>query len=113
MEEAARRSGDEEAARQASQLAGEVSISAGTVYLSLVIGLIAATALIVAGVGYLKMSKGAGYVMGHVYAILAIVNVIIGLAMLHSGFGFFTVIGLAYPVLTLILLNTTFKKCFA
>jgi uncharacterized membrane protein YkvI len=34
---------------------------------------------------------------------------VLSLATLHQGFGIGNLIGLIYPVLTLILLNTTFK----
>jgi len=89
---------------------GKVSLPG--VYLSLFLGLILAALLIVSGVGYLGQKKVAGKLLGNVYAIVAIVNVIIGLVMVHSGFGFFAIIGLAYPIVTLALLNTTFAKAF-
>jgi len=92
---------------------GKVSVpGAGSVYLSLFLGLVVAALLIVSGVGYLGQKKVAGKLLGNVYAIVAIVNVIIGLVMVHSGFGFFAIIGLAYPIVTLALLNTTFAKAF-
>jgi hypothetical protein len=92
---------------------GKVSVpGAGAVYLSLFLGLVASALLIVSGVGYLGQKKVTGKLLGNVYAIVAIINVIVGLVMVHSGFGFFAIIGLAYPIVTLALLNTTFARAF-
>jgi hypothetical protein len=90
----------------------DVKVSLPGAYLNLFLGLILAALLIVSGVGYLGQKKVAGKLLGNVYAIVAIVNVIIGLVMVHSGFGFFAIIGLAYPIVTLALLNTVFAKAF-
>ncbi len=79
------------------------------VWLNLIIGLVVAAMLLVAGVGYLKMSRS-GYIFGNVYAILSIVNTIVG--MIAVGFGVGSIIGLAYPIITLALLNGPFKKYF-
>jgi hypothetical protein len=86
-------------------------VSVAIVWVSIILGLVAAAMLIVSGVGYIKMSKASGYSLGMVYAIVAIANVIISLVG-GLGFGASAIIGLAYPVLTIILLNTAFKKCF-
>ena len=85
--------------------------SVAIVWVTFLLGLVTAAMLIVSGVGYIKMSKSTGYSLGMVYAIVAIANVIISLVG-GLGFGASAIIGLAYPVLTLVLLNTTFKKCF-
>ncbi len=82
---------------------------AGAVYLSLLLGAVRMILLIASGVGYLGQKKFLGRTLGNVYAILGIAGFAIDLAMLHSGVGLFAIIGLVYPVLTLILLNTTFK----
>ena len=54
--------------------------------------------------------------LGNAYAILAIVSsVVSGLvvsAEAGGGFNIGTIVGLVYPVLTLALLNTTFKEDF-
>ena len=91
--------------------AAGAEISIGLAWVNLLLATVAAVMLIVSGIGYIKMSKTLGYTMGMVYAIVSIVSSILGVTA-GMGFGAGTVIGLAYPVLTLILLNTTFKKCF-
>ena len=69
---------------------------------------LSAALLIVSGVGYIGQKRVMGRMMGNFYGVTSIVNN--GLSIANGGeFSFFTIIGLVYPVLTLILLNTTFK----
>jgi hypothetical protein len=82
---------------------------AGVIYFAILLGVVRIICLITAGVGYLQQKKFLGRTLGHVYAILGIADTAIGVAMLHTGFGIGAIIGLIYPVLTLILINTTFK----
>jgi hypothetical protein len=95
---------------------GEATISsapgAGMIYLSLALSVVGIILLIASGVGYLKLKKFLGKTLGNVYALLSIANSIVGIAVLKLGFGFGTILGLIYPVLTLILLNTVFKDEF-
>jgi hypothetical protein len=65
--------------------------------------------LIASGVGYLKQKRGLGRGVGNAYAIVSLVSKVIALITIHNSFGIGVIIGLVYPVLTLILLNTTFK----
>jgi hypothetical protein len=83
--------------------------SAGIIYFALLLGVIRVILLITAGVGYLGQKKFLGRTLGNAYAILGIADFAIAIAMLHTGVGLFSIIGLVYPVLTLILVNTTFK----
>jgi len=83
---------------------------AGTVYLYVALSIVCAALLLASGVGYLGMKKGMGYIGGCAYGAVSIVASIIW--VIATTFGFGTIIGLVYPILTLILLNTTFKKCF-
>ena len=70
---------------------------------------LSAALLIVSGVGYIGQKRVMGRIMGNFYGATSIVNN--GLSIANGGeFSFFTIIGLVYPVLTLILLNTTFKE---
>ena len=70
---------------------------------------LSAALLIVSGVGYIGQKRVMGRMMGNFYGVTSIVNN--GLSIANGGeFSFFTIIGLVYPVLTLILLNTTFKE---
>ena len=78
-------------------------------------GLITSALLLIAGIGYLKMRRW-GWIAGNLYAVLSIVTAILtGLLMpptLGGGFNLMSIVGLIYPVLTVILLNTTFKAEF-
>jgi hypothetical protein len=88
----------------------------GLFYFILLLLAVQAFLLIASGVGYLKQKKVLGRGLGNAYAILAIVSsVVSGLvvsAEAGGGFNIGTIIGLVYPVLTLALLNTTFKEDF-
>jgi hypothetical protein len=86
-----------------------VHISPGAVYLSLLLGLVSVSLMIAAGVGYLKQKRMLGRTLGNVYAITSLINTVIGIVAIKNGFGIGTIIGLIYPLLTLFLLNTTFK----
>jgi hypothetical protein len=88
------------------------NVSKGDVYAALVLGVARMGILLAAGVGYLQQKKFLGRTLGNVYAILAIGDTVLGLTLLKQGFGIGAIIGLVYPVLTLILLNTTFKDDF-
>jgi hypothetical protein len=78
-----------------------------------VFSLISNVLLLLSGIGYLKQKKFLGRTIGNIYAIIAIVSsVSTGMMFpseLSGGFNIGTIIGLIYPVLTLILLNTTFR----
>ena len=91
------------------KLEGAGGISKGVVYAALLLGVLRMAILLAAGVGYIKQKKFLGRTMGNVYAILALADTGIGLALLKTGFGIGAIIGLIYPILTLILINTTFK----
>ena len=84
--------------------------SIGVIYLYSALLLLAAGLLITSGVGYIKQKLFLGRKLGNAYAGVSLLNTVIGLAMIGGGFGIGTIIGLIYPVLTLVLLNTTFKE---
>ena len=69
--------------------------------------------LLVSGIGYLKQKKFLGRMIGNTYAVIAIVSGIVSGMMwpreMGGSFNLATMLGLIYPVVTLILLNTTFK----
>ncbi len=81
-----------------------------------VAGGITGVLLLASGVGYLKQKKFLGRFLGNVYAITAIIQGTVTGMMLSpaigGGFNLGSIIGLIYPVLTLALLNTTFKEDF-
>jgi hypothetical protein len=77
------------------------------------LSLISCVLLLLSGIGYLKQKKFLGRTIGNTYAVITIVGSVISGTMfapeLRGGFNIGTIISLIYPVLTLILLNTTFK----
>jgi hypothetical protein len=96
-------------AAEGAAAAAEVKVSTGLVWALLLLGFVRMGLLVTAGVGYLGQKRFLGRTLGNTYAILALADTGIGLALVNTGFGIGTLIGLVYPVLTLILLNTTFK----
>jgi len=80
----------------------------------LVLTVITSVLLLVSGIGYLKQKKFMGWMIGNTYAVISIVSSIVAGAMFASelggGFNIGTIIGLIYPIVTLVLLNTTFKE---
>lgn len=81
---------------------------AGLLLLNVVLSLATVTLLIVSGVGYLGMKRMLGRTMGNLYAVVSLATSAIGIMV--AGFGFLTIIGLVYPLLTLALINGTFKE---
>ena len=84
----------------------------GLIVMSAILGIL----LLLSGIGYLKQKKLLGRTLGNAYAILAIAVGIVSAVLMQPGVGggfhIGTIIGLIYPVLTLILLNTIFKEDF-
>ena len=72
--------------------------------------------LLVSGIGYLKQKKFLGRKLGNTYAVLSIATTVLELAILPDvitgGQTIMVVVALLYPILTLFLLNTTFKEDF-
>ena len=64
--------------------------------------------LIVSGVGYLKQKRFLGRTLGTVYGLVSLGGTILGVAT-GGGVGVFTIIFAVYPILTLIMVNGTFK----
>lgn len=85
-------------------------------YLTLALSLLSTVLMLASGVGYLQQKKFLGRTLGSAYALLAILQTLINGMLLTEefggGFGLATVVGLIYPILTLFLLNTTFKEDF-
>jgi hypothetical protein len=79
-----------------------------------VLSLVSNVLLLLSGIGYLKQKKVLGWMMGNAYAILSIISSIISAltfpAEIGGGFNIGIIIGLIYPIVTLALLNTTFKE---
>ncbi len=72
--------------------------------------------LIISGVGCLKGNNISGRWFGNLYAVFAIVKIIIVAVFgehFFSNFSMFTILGLVYPVLLLVFLNLVFRDIWA
>ncbi len=98
---------------QKAQIEAMQNMGTPVLVLLFVLTLLSGVLLLLSGIGYLKQKRVLGRMIGNVYAVLAIVGSIVsGLLFkpeLGGGFNISTIIGLVYPILTLILINTTFK----
>jgi len=97
--------------RQAVQLVGENGM------LAQAIGTVLSSVLLLAsGVGYLRQSRFWGRTLGNAYAAQSIAISIVAAWLIgeHTGRGieFAVLVWIVYPVLTLILINGTFKEDF-
>jgi hypothetical protein len=68
--------------------------------------------LIAAGVGYLKLKRKQGWLLGNVWAATSLVTTIAQLVIVHASFTISLFIMFLYPLVTLGALNTTFKQDF-
>jgi hypothetical protein len=82
---------------------------AGMVYVAILLSVVSTVLMIASGVGYLKQRRFLGRTLGNAYAAFSIGSSVFAIVALSAGVGIGTIIGLIYPVLTLVLLNTTFK----
>lgn len=94
---------DGERARNDIELAGGM----GWIWLSIIISGVNAVLLLISGIGYLKQKLVMGRYIGTAYALSSLVFSALYGAMVRFEFG--SLVGIVYPVLTLVLLNTTFK----
>src|SRR5215470_13231357 len=60
--------------------AGKLEISAGGIYLSLLLGAVGVCLLIASGVGYLKQKRVLGRGVGNAYAIISLAGQVVSLA---------------------------------
>ena len=86
----------------------EAGMNGALLLVTIVLSIASCVLLIISGVGYIKQKRVMGRTMGSLYGILALVGTILTLVS-GGDFGFGEIIGLIYPVLTLIMVNTTFK----
>lgn len=78
-------------------------------YVSLLLTIISAGLLITSGVGYIKQKLFIGRKLGNAYVACSLIGTTIGIAA-GDGFGVSTIIMVIYPLLTVFLINTTFKE---
>ena len=77
------------------------------IWVNIALGIILTVLLILSGIGYLGQKKVLGRYMGNAYGILGLIGVALQLTVQSFGIG--SIVGMVYPVLTLIFINTTFK----
>lgn len=105
---------DDENLKQLIELAQET----GGVLLGfiLLVSVVSSILLLASAIGYLKLKRFLGRTLGNAYGVLSLIYVAITAAtldpLLGGGFGLPQIIGLIYPILTLFLLNVTFKEDF-
>jgi hypothetical protein len=77
---------------------------------------ISSVLLLISGIGYLKQKKLLGRMLGNFAALLSIIIAVVSVFMIPGraggGFSLGFIFNIIYPLLTLILLNTTFKEDF-
>ena len=80
----------------------------GLIWVSIFLGLATTILLITSGVGYIKQKRFLGRTLGNLYAVCSLADSGIALAVGSNMLG--VLIFAVYPLLTLLLLNTTFKE---
>jgi len=82
------------------------------ILMAAILMLVSMTLLIVSGIGYIGQKRILGQRVGSIYGMIGIAGTVLVILVAKTGFGIETIIGLTYPILTLVLLNTTFKEDF-
>jgi heme/copper-type cytochrome/quinol oxidase subunit 3 len=96
-----------EQARTEFEAKAEVTVEDDALVVQLVVTAVMTALLLASGIGYLKQRRFLGRTIGNVYSILSIVGGVLTVAFV--GFHFGAIVNLVYPVLTFVLINTTFK----
>ena len=100
--------------QQRAQIEALTSLGKAPFVLVVASSAISGALLILSGIGYLQQKKFLGRTLGNAYAVFAIVAAIPLTLWLPravgGGFNLSTLLTLAYPVLTLALVNFTFKE---
>jgi hypothetical protein len=99
-------------AEQAARQGGPPAPNAGLLYLMLGIGAVQAGILITSGVGYLTRKRVVGWLFGNLYAVVALLVVVLTFVLTPTQFTIVNLISFAYPLITLFLLNVIFRKDF-
>lgn len=104
-------------AAQKAQIEAMQNMGAPTLVLIFTLTTISGVLLLLSGIGYLKQKKVLGRMLGSTYGVLSIIGGVVSGLMFKSelggGFNIGTIIGLVYPILTLVLINTTFRDDLA
>ena len=98
---------------QVAQLTAIQNMSGLTLAVITCMGVILFLLLLLSGIGYLKQKKVMGRILGSSYGALSIINTVMSTVIfsgaLGRSFGIGAIIGLIYPVLTLLLLNFIYQ----
>lgn len=103
-----------EASKEASKLIEATGVPLFVTILALygVLGVL----LILSGIGYLKLKRFLGRAVGNAYAIVSIATSVIWIwgtqSVKEGGLDLAVLAGLVYPLITLFLINTTFREDF-
>jgi hypothetical protein len=68
--------------------------------------------LIIAGIGYLKLKRRQGWLLGNAWAVVSLGFTVAQMVFIHAPFSIVSFIAFLYPIVTLGALNTTFKQDF-
>ena len=105
---------DEMDAAQRATIEALQNMGTGALVLIFAMNLLTVLLLLLSGIGYLKQKRALGRMVGNAYAVISIASSVVSAVMfareLGGGFNIMTIVGLIYPILTLVLLNTTFKE---
>lgn len=75
--------------------------------------LITITLMVLSGIGFLKMKWGLGYVLGNIFTVGALLNIVLGWAFAGLSTSFVLHIpSMIYPLVLLLFLNLKYKDCF-
>lgn len=98
-----------EGIKAAEQAGGKYEGQSMTIaYVMILLSAIGALLLITSGVGYLKQKRFLGRTLGSLYAVVSLTGTAIGIATVGIGVG--GVLFAVYPLVTLLLINTSFKN---
>ena len=95
-----------------AQHTGQELPSMGLLYAVYGFAAVRAAVLVTSGIGYLGMRKLIGRWFGNVYAVLALAAIFIEIALTPQQISPFNLVEFVYPLITLFLLNTVFRKDF-
>jgi hypothetical protein len=81
------------------------------IFIAIVLHLCGAALAIASGIGYIKQRRFLGRGLGNLYGVVGIIDT--GSLVWLWDFNLIMIVLLVYPVMTLVLLNTTFRDDFA
>jgi len=95
-----------------AQRQGTPMPSIGLLYALAIIAIVRAALLVTSGIGYLGTRKLIGRWFGNAYAVLALGSIFFEISQAPQQISPFNLVEFVYPLITLFLLNTVFRKDF-